>query len=136
MSETKVPTGTPITTEQATRAVLRLLRSPLVGNVDVDTSPGYTLSRLMDEPIHSMLSSGERRIVAIAKSIWNGPPGGADIWELGGIDKHSRRTVLIVLWYLHMGDDRSALEISEEEWTRLFATVSRPVANAETGGTL
>ena len=62
------------TNEQAARAVLRLINSPLVAQVN---DAGETLENTLRSIIR--LSGGERRLVLIAKSIWNGQ--GADVAE-------------------------------------------------------
>lgn len=119
----RVPLGTPITTEQATRAVLRLLKTPIVGNVDADASPGTTLQRIKTERsglTYDLLSKGERRLVDIAYAIWRGDDTeGASIGAIGGLDRHNRRAVIIILAYLYLGRDL-ALELDEVAFARSF----------------
>lgn len=107
--------GTPVTTEQATRAVLRLIKSELIGNIEIDTSPGYTLHRIKAQDkdslcIYDNLSKGEKRLVEIAYSIWS-PAADyskvndyADISTLGGLDRTNRRKVIMILAYYYLGE--------------------------------
>jgi hypothetical protein len=99
---------------QATRAVLRLINSPVLGNVDADGSPGYTLARIERDGLEKMLSSGEQRLVRFARSLWGGPttPDSANVGELGGLDRTTRRKVLVVLWFYYLG---------EVDWAKLHA---------------
>lgn len=99
-----VPLGTPITTEQATLAVLRLIKSEILGDVNLDW-PGRTLSRIYgDKGCYHMLSGGEKNLADIAFGIWN-PKEGARIGAIGGLDTSNRRKVIVILAYLHLGND-------------------------------
>lgn len=112
--------GIPITTEQATRAVLRLIKSPIIGDINKDPNSGYTLIRL--EKIKHMLSSGEKHLVDIAHSFWNPrSPDGAQLSALGGLDKDNRRKVLIILLYFHLGSDYPiGTTMTNEEYAATF----------------
>ncbi len=120
MAKGTIDYGTPISSQQAAGAILRMIKTPIVGNVDLDHDPGVTLNRLYDEPLTHMLSGGEKRLRDIAKSVWNGAPG-ADIAELGGLDRDNRRRVCIVLWYYFLGRDLLPEEFSVEEWSQVFS---------------
>jgi hypothetical protein len=111
--------GTPITTEQATRAVLRLLNTPMVGDVDLDSSPGYTIQRIQEKSYH-LLSTGEQRLVDIAWAIWSAGQHGANLGVLGGIDHTNRRKVLMVLWYLYLGRDVPIVEYDTDQFVEAF----------------
>lgn len=114
----RVTMGEPVTTEQAVRAVLRMIHSPIIGDVDLDTSVGALLRRVIDKA--PFLSSGEQKLVAIAESIWRGPvAAGAHISALGGLDRTIRRKVIIVLAYFYLGRD-VALEVDTSEFAGMF----------------
>lgn len=110
ISNERIHVGTPITSEQAARAVLKLIKSPMLGHIEADYNPGSTIARIMKGSnggrIYDLLSSGERKLVDIARSIWNPQlPDGAPLSHLGGLDKDNRRKVIIILTYLHLGRD-------------------------------
>jgi hypothetical protein len=108
----------PCTDEQASRAVLRLINSPLVADV---TDAGATLEGILSTSRIVRLSGGERRLVLIAKSIWNGQ--GADIADLERIDRHNARLVWLVLGYWLFGED----DFEHEDRERLFGERVVPV---------
>jgi hypothetical protein len=118
--------GIPITSEQATRAVLRLIKSPIIGDINKDAGPGYTLSRIKAKKhggyaIYDSLSGGEKHLVDIALSLWSPhSPDGAELSALGGLDKDNRRKVLMVLFYYHLGSDWPS-SMTNEEFERTFA---------------
>lgn len=110
----------PVTQEQATAALLRLVRSPLIGNVDDDESCGATLLRIHDGAIYERLSAGEQRLVDIACNVWSGREDfGARISAIGGLDVATRRRVLVVLAYYFCGDGIS-LHAAAREFDELF----------------
>ncbi len=118
-----VALGTPITTEQATRAVLRLLKTPIIGDIDKDAGPGHTLARFHkdDGAIYSHLSRGEQALVDVAEGLWSGSDDrGARINVLGRLDAGHRRHIVIILAYRYLGRDLSMLEVPEVHWQRLF----------------
>lgn len=124
----RVQIGTPITVEQAARAVLRMIDSPIMGDVSADSSPGHTFHRLhkQDDDAgatpYDLLSSGEQKLVDIAFALWRAPYAeGACINVLGGLDRDARRKVLVVLTYFYLGRDLSLLEADQIEWRALFA---------------
>ncbi len=104
------------TNEQAARAVPRLINSPLVAQVN---DAGETLENALRSIIR--LSGGERRLVLIAKSIWNGQ--GADVADLERIDRHNARLVWLVLGYWLFGEDG----FEHEDRERLFGERVVPV---------
>lgn len=124
------PLGTPITTEQAVIAVLRLIPSAMLGDVLADSGPGRTFERIYgDKGCYALLSQGEKRLADIAHSIWRPKeaeaafdPGTAAVSVLGGLDPDTRRTVILVLAYLHLGRD-VLLEIPEAHFIQLFEPV-------------
>lgn len=121
-----VEVGTPITTEQATRAVLRMVTSPLVGLVDDAESPWQTIDRVKRQGngrVYEALSHGEKILVDVADAIWQGrSDAGASIGAIGGLDRATRRRVLVVLTYLHLGyDSHDELEASRTLFANLFA---------------
>jgi hypothetical protein len=79
-----------------------LVDSPLVGDVNLDTHPGYTIGRIR-EGTYDLLSSGEKRLVDIAASILAGTDHGVGI--IGGLDRDRRRKVLLTLAYFYLGRD-------------------------------
>lgn len=116
-----VPVGTPITTGDAVRAILREVKSPVLGNVELDSGPGHTFDRIYGHgrELYDMLSGGERKLVDVAWSLWR-PGEGARISDLGGLDRDRRRRVLIVLFYLYLGSDLPWNGIDEVDFQRLF----------------
>lgn len=119
--------GVPVTVEQACRAILSMIDSPVMGDASLDASPGTTLQRLQKPHVeadgataYDMLSRGERLLVDITTAIWRGPAEeGARISALGGLDRTLRRKVLMVLWYFYLGHD-IPIELDPDEWTSLF----------------
>jgi ABC-type Mn2+/Zn2+ transport system ATPase subunit len=106
--------GTPITTEQAIRAILLRITSPIVGDTTKER-PLRTLERVTTEPLASMLSGGERQLVKLAESLahQNDP--------IGGLDRDNRRYCLIVLAYLYLGSDARLWDgFSAPEWAAIF----------------
>lgn len=109
-AEQRVRIGAPITTEQAARGVLRMIDSPMVGNIELDRDAGSTINRLhkvdadTGRTPYTCLSKGERTLVDIAESIWR-PGQGALLSAIGSLDRTNRRKVLIALFYLHLGQD-------------------------------
>lgn len=128
MSGDRVHIGTPITTEQAARGILRLIRSPIVGDVDLDRDPGSTIARLekFDSDIGTMpfacLSAGERRLYEIAKQVWQRSDEGVGL--IGGLDLDNRRKVLVALFYLHLGRDLD-VELDQDEFDELLGSPRR-----------
>lgn len=113
--------GTPITTEQATRAVLRLIKTPIIGDIEKDSGPGHTLVRLTKPEVYRSLSRGEQALVDVAEGLWSGGDDrGARINILGRLDAHNRRHVIIILAYRYLGRDLSVLEVPEVHWHSLF----------------
>lgn len=114
--------GTPITATQAARAILREIRSPIVSDLEQDSVP-RALQRLSpDGTIFPMLSRGEQRLIRIANSLWNPTgPHGADLADIGGLDRTLRRKVVIVLAYLHLGRDL-VLDVDEPEFDFTFGS--------------
>lgn len=123
---TNVPIGTPITTAQAVRGILRLVRSPVLGDVDLDSGPGHTFRRLYDgDRLYDALSSGEQRLVDIAFSVWRGgDKEGASVAAIGGLDPDNRRKVLIGLFYLYLGKDLPWNGIDGANFVELFGEAS------------
>lgn len=125
MSGDRVDIGTPITTAQAARGILRLIQSPIVGNVDLDRDPGSTIARLekFDADIGTMpfacLSTGEQRLYEIAKQVWQGQDEGVGL--IGGLDRDNRRKVLIALFYLHLGRDLD-IELDHDAFDALLGS--------------
>lgn len=109
----------PVTQEQATAAILRLVRSPYVGNIDAAETCGEALLRIHDN-CYQHLSSGEQRLVDIACAVWTSREDfGARIAAIGGLDLDNRRKVLVVLAYYFLGDD-TPLRASAREFDELF----------------
>lgn len=97
--------GTPISVDQAIYALLKMIKSPIVGDIDKDQMPSSSLHRIRDK-CYDFLSGGEKKLVDIAQSIWMGPrPGGAHINALGGLDRINRRKVLLIMFYFYLGRD-------------------------------
>lgn len=114
-----VRVGRPITEEQATAAILRLIRSPIVGNVDDAETCGDALLRIHGD-CYPQLSSGEQRLVDIACAIWTGREDfGARIAAIGDLDHDTRRRVLVVLAYYYLGND-VPLHASAADFDELF----------------
>ena len=123
----RVPIGTPITSHQAALACLREIDSPIVGDVNADPNPGYTIQRLTTKDkdghvAYDMLSSGERNLVDIAWSLWSEPTidHHAEITALGGLDRTLRRKVLMVLWYRYMGHDLPIKDLDLAAFRKAF----------------
>lgn len=114
--------GTPITTEQATRAVLRLLQTPIIGDIEADSGPGHTLARLhKDGAVYANLSRGEQALVDVAEALWSGGDDrGARINVLGRFDSSLRRQIVIILAYRYLGRDLSMIEATEAEFHAAF----------------
>lgn len=117
--------GTPITSAQAARALLREIRSPILGDVEKDSNPGHTLSRIYSDReegrLYDMLSGGERHLADIALAIWSPHnPDGARISAIGGLDPTLRRKVVIVLAYLHLGREVYPEELDPEKFSWIF----------------
>lgn len=95
--------GAPVTSEQATAAVLSMIHTDLAPTIPSE-HPAATLERL--DKVHGSLSRGEQYLVAIARTIWN-PLGsnGAPISMLGGLDRTNRRRVLMILVTYYLGAD-------------------------------
>lgn len=117
----KEPIGTPITQRQATLAVLRMLQTPLVGDIEQDPNPGYTIKRIKGEKgCYEYLSTGEKRLVDIAVALWTEPSNeGACINVIGGLDRTLRRKVLVVLFYLYLGRDLN-IEVDTVTFNDMF----------------
>lgn len=81
-----------ISTEEACRGVLALIDSPIAETHDF-ANVGVKIAEL--EGMMS-LSSGEQKLVGIARSIWSGH-GGAHIAALGELDRERCRCVLALL---------------------------------------
>lgn len=113
----RVDFGTPITSAQAARAILREISTPIVETKGGDI--GLIFQALYAEPVNSMLSGGEKRLRDIAKSCWNGK--GADIGELGGLDRQLRRKVWVILGYYFLGGDLPFEGFDGEQFTEVFA---------------
>lgn len=116
--------GTPITTEQATAAVLGLIPSAMLGDISADPGLWRTFDRIYgDKDLYRLFSKGERHLVDIAHAIWHphdderGP--GARISKLGGLDPENRLKVMVVLAYLHLGNP-GLLEVDNAMFIRLF----------------
>lgn len=116
--------GTPITTNQACTAILRMIRSPIMGDVDLDRDAGSTLTRLhrVDPEVGSSpyesLSSGEQRLANMAQQIWQARDEGVAV--LGGLDRDTRRIVLMVLFYLYLGRDDAPIDLTRDAFEELF----------------
>lgn len=89
---------TTITTEEACRAVISLIRSDLVEHED-----GYDVALKLNE-LENMasLSSGEQVLVEIAWSLWLGRTG-AVIADLGVLDRDNASQVLHILRARYVG---------------------------------
>ena len=110
--------GTPITNDQAIRAILSRIHSPIVGDMSKER-PRYSLERLSTDPIHSMLSGGEKALVALAISL--------EMQEnpLGGMDEANRRWCLHILAYRYLGHEIfNAFTVPE--WESAFGTTPDP----------
>lgn len=117
----KVYAGTAISTAQATRAILNLIKSPVTG-----TMSKRTIYKLVEDmgpsgTIYPLLSKGEQNLVKLALEIWGGSS------PLGGIDLDNRRKVLLVMWYFYMGQvgdlkhfDSELTFLPEIDFHRLF----------------
>ena len=117
-----VALGTPITSEQAAFAVLRMIQSDLVGDVDRHRSAGVALAEIDESGCYRALSAGEQRLVDIATAIWAPhSSSGARVSALGGLDLDRRRQVLVILAYLFLGrTSLDALEAEEAEFGDMF----------------
>lgn len=124
----RVHMGAVITTDQACRGILKLIQSPILGDIDLDANVGRTLARIVTEDPETgvtpfaCLSTGEQRLVTIAQQVWCHDEKGVGI--LGGLDKDNRRKVLIALFYLHLGRHLD-IEYDREQF---IATFGAPVA--------
>lgn len=127
-SETTIPDprdpvrmGTPITTAEAVRAILRELKSPVIGDIDLD-SLGRSLERLGREgTIYHVLSSGEQRLVDAATALWQAPMNDDPILlALGGLDPDRRRRLLVILFYRYLGRDLD-VEVDGNVFADMFA---------------
>jgi hypothetical protein len=94
----KVYAGQTITTEMATRAILGLIHSPVTGTMAKRTTRSLVKDLGPQGTIYPLLSKGEKNLVKLALEIWDGAS------PLGGIDKDSRRKVLIIMWYFYLGE--------------------------------
>lgn len=120
-----VRVGEPITTVEATTAILRMIKSPLVGDVTLDQGPGQTIERLKKN-CYPFLSGGERRLLDIAEGVWwPQHERGARIGAIGGLDPDNRRKVIVVLAYLYLGRDLSIFEMNSEEFFDVFGRAPR-----------
>jgi hypothetical protein len=90
--------GEPISTEQATRAILNLIKSPMTGDMTKSTVRQLVGYLGPDGTVFPLLSSGEKNLVRLAVEIWAGES------PLGGIDKANRRKVLLIMWYFYLGE--------------------------------
>lgn len=104
--------GAPITTAQACWAILKELKTPIVGDLEKYSSVGYALQGLHREEVWNCLSSGEKRLVNIAQGLYGGDENleGSGVAALGGLDRDLRRRVWIILGYLILG------ELSHQDW--------------------
>lgn len=110
--------GVPISSEQAALAVLRRIKSPVLGDVNVG-SIGHNLARAASDEIFSLLSGGEQKLVRIAQAVYNGSEV-APISYLGGLDRATRRYVLSVLVYFYLASDLSIIELDEDGFAIAF----------------
>lgn len=96
--------GAPVSTEQAVVAILRCINTRLADSWR-DGEPVYkAINRL--EGVQHLLSSGERAILDIARTIWSADTrNGASIESLGGLDRTNRRKIIIVLVAYYLGRD-------------------------------
>jgi hypothetical protein len=101
--------GDPITTGQATWAILKEIKTPIVGDLTLYSSVGYALQHCVKEEVYACLSGGEKRLVNIAMGVHGGNEDypGSGVAALGGLDRTLRRKVLLILFYLYLGHDLS-----------------------------
>jgi hypothetical protein len=99
--------GDPITTEQAVWAILKLIESPIVGDLTKNSTAASALAYCKEEPVFSCLSTGEQRLVRLANGVFrmDADTAGSGVAALGAIDHDNRRKVWIILGYLYLGRD-------------------------------
>lgn len=101
--------GEPITTEQCTWAILKEIKSPVVGDLTTYSAPSYAFDYIFknDNQVFNMLSGGERRLVNIAFGIHSmrEDASNSGIAALGGLDRTLRRKVWLYIGYLYLGRD-------------------------------
>ena len=98
MPDNRTYAGRAVSTTMATGAILKLIKSPIVGDMSKD-SVARTIERLDPEgDIYPGLSGGEKKLVRLALEIWRATD------PLGGIDKDNRRRVMIIQWYFYLGE--------------------------------
>ena len=94
---------TQISNGEATMRVLRLIDSPLVDDIMLEPDPGTALNELT--VLYPRLSSGEKRLVDIARAIWTGSESGVgSVATIGNLDTERQRAVLSTLHALYVGD--------------------------------
>jgi hypothetical protein len=99
--------GDPITTQQAARAILAEIHSPVVGDLSLYDSVGAAFEYCLKKGVFDCLSSGEKRLVRIAHGVYgaNESGEGSGVAALGGLDSTLRRKVWMILGYLYLGRD-------------------------------
>src|ERR1700753_1748351 len=99
--------GEPISTEQFCWFVLKEIKSPVVGDLSVHSSPGYALAYCKKDEVWHCLSSGEKRLVDIAHAFWSNtnPQGSEGLIALSGLARALRRKVWVAIGYLILGRD-------------------------------
>jgi hypothetical protein len=108
---TEIEYGRPITTQQAVKAILSRLDTPII---DTDDNPSTIFSHIYGiDDIYHMLSSGEKHIADLALSIHQGKT------HIGGMDRDNRRYCLSVMAYLYLGLDYPS-QMSKEDFERIF----------------
>jgi hypothetical protein len=99
--------GDPVTTEQATWAILKEIKSPIVGDLEAYSTVAQALQYCMRKENLDCLSGGEQRLVKIAEGVFSQDENfaGSGVAALGGLDRDLRRKVWIILGYLYLGRD-------------------------------
>ena len=87
-----------ITHEEAANAVLDLIQSDLIPEDLRHGNPGLNIQEIHQRDIYSQLSSGERALVHIARTIWNGDT------QLSSIDRGTCRHVLRIYAELYLDE--------------------------------
>lgn len=97
--------GHPITTEQFAWAILKEVKTPVVGDLTTYSNPGYAIQYCVKDEVWNCLSSGEKRLVDIAWTVYSNTPHGEGLSGITGLDSTLRRKVWIGLGYLVLGRD-------------------------------
>lgn len=115
--------GEPITTEQCCWAILKEIKSPVVGDLTKYSRIGYAFEYIYkdDSKVYHMLSGGEKRLVRIAQGIHGNNEDMGGVACLSGLDKDTRRRVWLYIGYLLMGRDVAR---DWDEWNIDFSKIA------------